>query len=53
MKDTRAANKKAEEYYRRAEVQSCRICGRLFTRDVRDRVCSRSCPEKAKQEAKQ
>jgi hypothetical protein len=36
----------------REDLQACRICGRWFTRHVRDRVCSRDCLVKLKEEKK-
>jgi hypothetical protein len=38
--------KREQEFYRRQDVQACRVCGRLFVRRKGD-VCSMSCKEKA------
>jgi hypothetical protein len=45
-KDVRARAKREGEFYRRANVQTCRICGRWFTKR-QDDICSRECAEKA------
>jgi hypothetical protein len=46
MRDVRKQQKAEREYHNRAEVQSCRVCGRLFVRR-KDTVCSMACAEKA------
>jgi hypothetical protein len=46
MRGVRKLKKAEREYDNRAEVQSCRMCGRLFVRRKGD-VCSISCMEKA------
>jgi hypothetical protein len=49
MKNTRGVIKARRQYD--DEVKRCIVCGRLFTRQVRDKVCSVACAEKVKQEA--
>jgi hypothetical protein len=44
---------KAERaYYQRDELRRCAVCGRLFAQR-KDKVCSRSCADKAEQEGRQ
>jgi hypothetical protein len=47
----RKGRKREREFYERDNVQSCRICGRYFTRR-KDDVCSIACLEKQNQEGK-
>jgi hypothetical protein len=53
MQPARARLKAERDYKARNDVQACTVCGRLFTRHVKNRVCSRVCLEKleARQQA--
>jgi hypothetical protein len=47
MRHARGRLKAERDYYNtRDELQTCTVCGRLFTRYVKDRVCSIACAEK-------
>jgi hypothetical protein len=52
-RDARGQTRREQDYIARNEVQACTICGRLFTRHVKDSVCSIACAQKAEQQAKQ
>jgi hypothetical protein len=52
-KDARGQARREQEWLTRESLQKCSICGRLFTRHVKDRVCSRDCLAKMQQQAKQ
>jgi len=47
LKDVRGAMKAEAAYYRKDNLQACRICGRLFTKR-RDDICSMACAERAR-----
>jgi hypothetical protein len=49
MKDIRGAAKREREFYSRANLQQCSVCGRWFCRR-KDNVCSISCLEKSKEQ---
>jgi hypothetical protein len=52
-KDARSARRAEQAYLAREAIQRCQVCGRLFTRHAKDRVCSRDCLAKLEQQAKQ
>jgi hypothetical protein len=52
-RDARGAQRTAEAYLARNEVQACAACGRLFTRYAKDKVCSITCAEKLKAQQQQ
>jgi hypothetical protein len=51
-RDARNAQRSEQNYNARNEVQTCIVCGRLFTRHVKDKVCSIDCKRKAEEQAK-
>jgi hypothetical protein len=53
MQHARDRLKAERDYNSRNEVQACIICGRLFTRHAKDRVCSRECLAKLEQAKQQ
>jgi hypothetical protein len=46
--DARGQQRAERDYKARDDVQQCNMCGRLFTRYAKDRVCSIACAEKLK-----
>jgi hypothetical protein len=50
MRDERNRKRAEQAYLAREATQRCQVCGRLFTRHVKDRVCSRECLAKLEQQ---
>ena len=46
--DARGQARAERNYKAHNDVQACAVCGRLFTRYVRDKTCSVACAEKLK-----
>jgi hypothetical protein len=50
--DARGQARAERDYKAHNDVQACAVCGRLFTRHGKDRVCSIDCRRKAEEQAK-
>ena len=51
--DARGQARAERDYKAHNDVQACAVCGRLFTRYVRDKTCSIACAEKLKTQQQQ
>ena len=46
--DARGQARAERDYKAHNDAQACTVCGRLFTRYAKDKVCSIACAEKLK-----
>jgi hypothetical protein len=51
-KNANAEARRKTQFYARQDIQQCVVCGRWYTRRVKDQVCSIACAEKLEQSSR-